>query len=173
MNCMWSACLVYTQVAVTSTKGNVMRFRVGSKYKKLVVSTRYNKSPYTARTMLRSPLRMTMVKQVHRIIRREMHQLCSTKYGGSFLRGLSAHAITTFSWKPVVAELKMRAPVLYSLLKAAIVRPRQKVSVSAIGIAASVMLRCRSKFLSQAQGVISVLLYAGHCSKQVCVSLVF
>lgn len=108
--------------------------------------------------------------EVSRIIQREVHQLCSTKYGASFLRNLSAVAVTSFSWKPVVAELKKRAPVLYMTLKAALTRPKKRVDVSALGITAAVLLKCRNKFLSQAQAVVSVLLYAGHCSKQVCVN---
>lgn len=145
-------------------------FRVGSKYKRLVMSTRYNKSPYTARVMLcSSPLRGMTVKQICCVVRREVHQLCSTKYEASILRNTSPVALTTFSWRPVIAELKLHAPVLYAVVKAAIGRPKKKVDPSAIGIAAAIMLKFRSRVLSQIQAVTSVLLYAGHCSKQVCI----
>lgn len=156
------------QVAVTSSKGKVRQFRVSSKYKRLVMSTRYNMSPYTARTMLRSsPLRRTTVKQICRVIQREVHQLCSIKYGASVLRDTSPAAISTFSWKPFIAELKLHAPCLYAVVKAAIGRPKKTADSSAIGISAAVMLKRRSRVLSQAQAVTSVLLYAGHCSKRV------
>ena len=133
------------------------------------MSTRYNKSPYTARVMTRnSHLRWRTVRNICCIIRREVHQLCSTKYGECVLRNTSSGAVTSFSWIPVVAELKTRAPVLYAVIKAVIAK-RQKTTVdpSTIGTGAAIMLKCRNKFLSQAQTVISVLLYAGHCSKQV------
>ena len=147
------------------------RFRVQSKYKRLVMSTRYNKSPYTARVMLRnSPLRRPVVRSICSIIRREVHQLCSMKYGASVLRGTSSAALTSFSWRPVVIELKARAPVLYDVLKAVIARPKKSTDASAIGIAAAVMLKARNRFFSFPQAVTSVLLYAGHCSKQVSVS---
>ena len=108
--------------------------------------------------------------QISHIIQREVHQICSTKYGASCLRNLSQAAVSSFSWKSVVDELRKRTPVLYATLKAALTRPRMRVDVSALGITAAVLLKCRNKFLSQAQAVISVLLYAGHCSKQVCVN---
>lgn len=157
------------QVAVTSSKGRVKRFRVKSKYKRLVMSTRYNKSPYTARVMTHnSHLRWRTVRNVCCIIRREVHKLCSTKHGECILRNTSSAAVTSFSWMPVVTELRTRAPVLYAVIKA-IIAKQQKTTVhpSTIGTGAAVMLKCRNTFLAQAQTLISVLLYAGHCSKQV------
>ena len=154
-------------MAVTSCKGNLTRFRVKSRYKRLVSSTRYNKSPYTAHTVLSSSLRESVVKQVQHVVRKGIHQMCSVKYGASLLRNLSTEALTSFRWKPFVMELKVRASVLYALIKAAVTRPKMKPGLSSIGIAASVMLECRNKFLCQVQGIVSHLLYAGHCSKSI------
>ena len=148
-----------------------------SKYKRLVLSTRYNKSPYTSRVVLRStPLRRNTINNVSGILKNEAHQLCTTKHGSSILRNTSSKDLTSFTWKQVVHEQKLCAPVLYKFLKAVVVRkgkcvakPRiKKKGASSVGIAASVLLKCRNKFLCQIQSVISVLLYAGHCSKQVC-----
>lgn len=101
------------------------------------------------------------------LIRKEVHQLCSTKYGGSLLRGLSAESLTKFKWKSVTTEIKLRAPVLYKLVQAAITRQKKKPCLSDIGIAIAVILKHRNKFLAQAQGIVSALLYTGHSSKQV------
>ena len=169
-----------SQVAVESGKGKVKKFNVKSKYKRLVISTRYNKSSYTSRVVLRStPLRKNTINNISGILKKEAHQLCTTKHGSSILRKTASKDLTLFTWKKIVHELKLCAPVLYKFLKAVIVRKqkgaqkkflkKQKYrSTSSVGIAASIMLKCRNKFLSQAQSVLSVLLYAGHCSKQVC-----
>lgn len=132
------------------------------------MSTRYNKSPYTARTLLRSsPLKGTVIKEITCIVRREVHQLCSTKYGASVLRDTTSTSLTHFSWKPFLSELQSRAPTLYAVIKSATEKPRKGLNPSAICVAAALILKSRNKFLSQIQAVISVLLYAGHCSKQV------
>ena len=65
-----------------------------------------------------------------------------------------------------MAELRSHASVLYAVIKAAIAKRKKTVDPSAIGTGAAVMLKSRNKFLSQPETVISVLLYAGHCSKQ-------
>ena len=92
------------QVAVTSCKSNLTRFRVKNRYKRLVTSTQYNKSPYTARTVLSSSLRGSVVKQVQHVVRKEIHQMCSVRYGASLLRNLSTEALTRFRWKPFVMQ---------------------------------------------------------------------
>ena len=59
--------------------------------------------------------------------------MCSVRYGASLLRNLSTEALTSFRWKPFVMELKVRAPVLYGLIKAAVTRPKTKPGLSSIG----------------------------------------
>ena len=134
------------------------------------MSTRYNKSPYTARTMLRcSPLRRVTFKQIDSTVKKEVHQLCTIKQGTSFFRDTSPSAVASFSWKPMIAELRMHAPVLYSIVKAAIhsSKSKQPPEPRAIGTTAAVLLKWRCTHMSKLQAVISTMLYVGHCSKQV------
>ena len=140
-----------------------------SKYKRLVLSTRYNKSPYTARVMLSKTgsLHLAAQKQICRNICREVHLLCSIKNGGSILRNTSPAALANFSWKLFIAELKSQAPTLYAIVKSAVTKPQKSPNLNSVGIIAAVLLNCRSRVLSQVQAVVSILLYAGHCSKQV------
>ena len=122
------------QVEITRKSGR-KSFLVSSRYKQLVMSTRYNKSPYTARTLLRGlSLRKTTVQELCRVICREIHQLSSIKYGASILRDSSPSTVTIA--KPIVAELKSNAPVLYTVIKAAIGSPAKIAKPSQIGIAA-------------------------------------
>ena len=155
------------------------KFNVKSKYKRLVMSTRYNKSPYTSQVVLRStPLRRNTINNVSRILKKEAHQLCTIKHGASIIRNTSPTDLTSFSWKQIIHELKLSAPTLYKFLKAVVIRKGKGVALStvknkkhrsnsSVGMAASLLLKCRNKFMTLAQSVISILLYAGHCSKQV------
>lgn len=147
----------------------VTRFKVASKYKKLVMSTRYKRSPYTARVLLhsRTSLRAATLKEVERSISREVHNICSRKHGSSVLRSSTNAAITHFNWSHVIREVKAQAPTLHSLIKSAISRRGKRLHESAIGMTSAVLLKHRSRCLCLPQAVISVVLYAGHCSKQV------
>ena len=100
-------------------------------------------------------------------IQKEIQKICSTKFGDSVLCDTSMAAVTGFSWKPLLEELKEHAPTLYAIIRAALRRAKGKVEHSAIGIVASTILKLRNRKLSQPQAVISTLLYGGHCSKQV------
>ena len=99
--------------------------------------------------------------------------LCLRKYGDSILRLL--HSISSimghFSWIPVLRELKLQAPILFSFLKAALAKRGRKMPQYAVCICASVLLKNRNKNLTLIQAIISIVMYAGHCSKQVSILL--
>ena len=152
---------------MTSRRGKTKKFRVKPKYKRLVISTRYNKSPYTARVMLRSPLKGSTMLVACRQLQRETHLLCTTKHISSILRRTSTDKLKAFSWKPILSEAKLRMPLVYSFLKAMLMK-RGSMSIQArIGIAIAVLLMNRNQCLNQVQTIVSIILYAGHCSKQV------
>lgn len=154
------------QVSIDRGSDAKTKFRVASKYKKLVMSTRYRKSPYTARVMLKS-LRMPTLVQVNRSVRQEIKRICSRKSGDSVLRLSSILAVTNFSWGPVMKELKLQAPTMYSLINSALSSRKCKAKKSAVGVNASILLKTRNKDIALFQAVVSVVMYAGHCSKQV------
>ena len=145
------------------------RFNVASKYKRLVMSTRYKKSPYTARVMLRpqSSLRVTELQQLCNSMRREVHKICSRKHGDSILRSISSASVTHFSWQSILQEIKSRAPTLYFLIKSIISKQEKQLPQFTVGIIAGVLLKHRNKHLCLPQALISVVMYAGHCSKEV------
>ena len=137
------------------------------------MSTRYKKSPYTARVMLHpnTSLRAATVHQICKAVQREIHMLCSRKYGDSVLRETSSTAVTNFSWASIVQELKSQAPTLYTLIKSGC-----RVPTHALGMTGSLLLKARNKHLALPQAVISVVMYAGHCSKQVsssCINYIY
>lgn len=136
------------------------------------MSTRYKKSPYTARVMLRplTSLRAATLSQVHLAVQREVHNLCLRRCGDSGFRLSEPSSVTKFSWVHIVDELKALAPVLYSFIRASLAKRGRIVPKSAVGICASVLLKHRNRQLAFVQAVISIVMYAGHCSKQVCCS---
>ena len=146
------------------------KFRVGSKYKPLVMSTRYKKSPYTARTILhpKTTLRNATLAQVNRLVKREVHLICSRKHGDSVLRLSDMNAVKKFSWGTILRELRLESPTLYSFLRAVLFKHKHRVHHRSVGMCASLLLKSRNKHLGLVQGVISLLMYAGHSSKQVC-----
>ncbi len=117
------------------------------------MSTRY-RSPYTARVMLRpsTSLRTATLKQMHKVVKREIYSICSRKYGDSVLRLSTLRAITNFSWGPFLHELKLQTPTLNSFIRAALSKRGYKVRHYNVGMSASVLLKCRSKHLQCSSG---------------------
>lgn len=90
------------------------RFRVASRFKKMVQSVRYKSSPYTARTFAKAPtLRRALVKVLCKHITRECAALSSMKIGKSGKSALqlkSPEQLKTFQW--ALVENEKKAPVL-------------------------------------------------------------
>ena len=144
------------------------KFNVPKKYKKMVQSIRYRHSPYTIRTILKSsPLKQTVISQLTTTIRRECAAMCSRNHGDSVLRLLTVLELKDFSWKSVLRELKRRAPTLLQVLTAA-ASSRTRSNPGIVGMAASLLLNGRNPQLCIPLAVKSVLLYAGHSAKKVC-----
>ncbi len=87
----------------------------------------------------------------------------------SVLRSQSKDDIKSFSWDVLHLELATNAPTLVSILSAAtktrVARPNTKAVISTC---AAVLLNHRNPKMSLLQKIISLILYAGHSSKQVC-----
>ena len=69
-----------------------------------------------------------------------------------------------FSWESVAKEAKMHAPILYGLLKTLISKEDKEYMITFL-IAMLCHLRWRNMNLHLK--LVSCVLYAGHCSKQV------
>ena len=147
---------------MTSRKETTRKFRVKPKYKRLVMSTRYNKSPYTTRVMLKSPLKISTISVACRQLQREVHHLCTTKHISSVLRDTSTYKPTSFSWRPILSEAKLRVLLVYSFVKAMLTKQCSTPIQARIGTAIAVLLMNRNQFLNQVQTIVTVILYAGH-----------
>ena len=86
----------------------------------------------------------------------------------SVLRNQKLEGMRKFTWNLLIDELKVQAPnflhLLSSLTRTKSERDNQK---AIIGFCASILLKHRYSKMSLVQKVISIILYAGHTSKQV------
>ena len=140
-----------------------MRFTVPSRFKKIVQSTRYKSSPYTARTVLRS---RNFRKPVFKSINKRINQECKVISKRSLIspfRLKSMKSLKSFKMRLLVKFFKRKAPYLSRCLKAA-----ANGESNVVTTAASILLKARNNDLCSLQAVISIIMYAGHCSKQVC-----
>lgn len=81
----------------------------------------------------------------------------------------NADSLRKFAWGDVVNKLKNLAPTLFRVIMA-LCSSKRRCNQSIGGMAATVLLKGRNKHICLTQSVLSVLLYAGHCSKMVSVN---
>lgn len=112
--------------------------------------------------------RQVLVKLFGKQVRKEVRSMASE----SFLSSQSKDDLKEFQWDRLHAELSLKAPVLLSILldatKTRVPRPNSHI---VIGTCAAILLKHRNAKLSLLQKIISLVLYAGHASKQVHKSL--
>ena len=86
---------------------------------------------------------------------------------GSFLQSTTTEELKSFSWSHVFEELVKHAPTLLLILQACtMTKIERKNTTSIVGTCAFILKHCNSK-MSLFQTMISIILYAGQCSKQV------
>ena len=86
-------------------------------------------------------LKTAIVAAVAALVRKECQDLCTTTNGlTSVLRNTSPGNLKKFSWKEVLDELELKAPVLYAVLNTSVSRFRKqhpkKVSQRSVAFAA-------------------------------------
>ena len=114
-------------------------------------------------------IRQNVVKEMGKIVQKEIALLCSDKVT-SVLQDRSGTELLEFSWERIHRELEEYTPNLLTLLKWCTKtrttrndRPR----VAVICLCISMLCKFRNSRMSLTQKVLSLLLYAGHASKQV------
>jgi len=107
-------------------------------------------------------------KKVRRVTRSEITTLCSN----SMLRQQTANDLKTFSWDALLIELQSKAPFLMIILDSCTTTKRPRSNRRAImGMCMALLLKhCFAK-MYLVQKVISLILYAGHSGKKVCMLL--
>ena len=98
------------------------------------------------------------------IIAGEVKQLCSDAVD-SILRRKDLSSLKCFSWSEIIEEAKVHAPFMHNLLFNC--SPDHQHKEYILGFIISLICSLQWKNINLPQRVISLILYAGHCSKQV------
>jgi len=86
----------------------------------------------------------------------------------SVLRSENSDALKEFTWEALLQELRKYFPTLISILFSATkTRTPRNNQESIVGLCASILIKQRNAKLSLVQKLISLILYAGHSSKEV------
>ena len=122
--------------------------------------------------LLNEPRYREIIKiEIGLIIQRELRVL-SSKKTSSLLRDKSKEGILSFSWDSMWKELAVNTPTLLNILEAVFSSkpiPLAKIQPT-ICMVAAILSKFMNPTMNLVQSYISILLHAGHCSKQVCLS---
>ena len=162
----------YMQVEIGYTKpkvlildgqpGNIVKCLARKEYHKL------------ASLLLSHPeIGKVVVDAVVRQMQLQCEVLVSTKFN-SILRRKGKDDALQFNWESLLQEWEKQAPIFFSFIKSAActpaVRSAQPMPAKAIPpvcMAGAILLKVRNQNMSALQRIISMLLNAGHVSKQV------
>ena len=114
------------------------------------------------------PLKNKVLKVVQNVVSTETNTICSDRHK-SIVHDKSQHVLDNFSLEPLWSELSTTAPVLLSILKGWIRKKADPEHTKPIicTCAAILLKLLHNTKLCQFRPVISLLLHAGHASKQV------
>ena len=119
---------------------------------------------------LRDPdCRKHVVAGIGRVLRSELAVMCSKSFG-SILHSNFPENLKSFNWDQVIAEMQACTPTLLHLLQSCMRTRRgfyKHKQRSFIGFCVRIMCKYRCPKMSLFQKMISLVLYAGHSSKQV------
>ena len=115
-------------------------------------------------------IKQYILKLIGVTLRKEISTMCSDKTN-SVLMGQAPDFLEGFKWNKLESELDKYAPTLSCLLNSCFTtRVLRQNSKYMLCMCASLMLKNRCPTMSLLQKIISVVLYCGHCSKQVYIS---
>lgn len=93
----------------------------------------------------------------------DVKHLCSDEVN-SILRSKDPASLESFTWEKVAIEAKVHAPLTFGLLACISDKPS---TVHMIGYVVALLCRLHWSYMNLPQRLVSIILYAGHCSKQV------
>ena len=101
------------------------------------------------------------------LVRRELTLICSERVK-SILSSQSPAVLHEFTWDVLLNELASNAPVFFSILNSCTRTHKPRHSQNAvIGTCSAILLKFRSPMMNVLQNILTLILYAGHCRKQV------
>lgn len=145
------------------------KYNIHSPFKHVVKTMRYKQAPYTAKAMFKTKeLKRATINLVASKVQQECASLCGRMPSKSLFKLSKLKQLKQFDLNALNSELASRAPVLFTILKAAASKsPKQTPRRSMITMAAAVLLKARSQKMCMVQTLVSNILYSGHASKKV------
>lgn len=112
-----------------------------------------------------------ILKRIGQLVHAEVRTMCSDRVK-SVLQSNKCDDLKNFRWSRVMDEMKVHAPVLLSILVSCTKtkHPRSN-QIATVCFVASVLFKFRYARMNVFQKVLSLILYAGHCGKQVCANI--
>lgn len=112
-------------------------------------------------------VRKYIIKKVGNMVHHEIVSLCSDRVNSTLLNP-PTKLLSCLTWEGLYSELIGICPILTQILKCGTETRHPRTNQRAIILLCiSIMCNQRCKSMSLVQQIISVLLYSGHCSKQV------
>ncbi len=105
---------------------------------------------------------------VAKLVRLEVATMCSDRFD-SILHKYSVDDLQSFNWEMVITEMKASAPTLLHILQLATRKKREDRNKQkmVIGVCLCILCKFRRPTANILQKIVSLILYAGHSSKQV------
>ena len=144
-------------------------FHVRGKMRKLARLVGRGNTTSIARYVVNQPdLRKRAIDCVITLMKRELTTLSSDTFS-SILREKSQTAMEFFTWESVWQELSSHAPTLLSVLQG--ITSRRSINIArakpVVCVCAAILLKLKNPKMCHIQAMLSLLLHAGHSSRQV------
>lgn len=105
-------------------------------------------------------------KKLGRVLKAEIKKMCSNKVRSILRSTATCDNLKNFKWSDVIDEMKIHAPLLFSLLSSCI--PLSLSNSEAVICMCSSLIFCSHfRHMNLIQKIVSLILYAGHAGKQV------
>ncbi len=113
--------------------------------------------------------RKALVKTIGRMLNKEVAALCSLKFD-SILRTKCKESMLKFKFGTIIKELQSQAPTLLILLQNCLkTRTPRANRKSTIAMITAMICKHRDSKCSLLHRIVSLIMYAGHSAKQVCI----
>lgn len=107
-----------------------------------------------------------MIQEAARQMIHELKVACSDT-ANSILSSKETSALLYFDWKLIADEAKQHSPMFFALLESMFDFCNELQKSTLIGVVYAIVCQSYRETMNLFQRLISVILYAGHCSKQV------
>ena len=110
-----------------------------------------------------------VMKKAGVMLRKELKEMCKLD---SCFCAKDASALEEFQWSNIATELKAKAPILSVLFDNAITRTGLERDITVV-LCSAILVKSHNERANIVQILISLLLYASHAPKQVCINVLW